>query len=553
MKKWLAFVCLPVAGIVAAAAVAAGTATTGTVSVCATAVASTPAHTVGVDGSGVDTIPGDSQTNSNCATTTYTVPTVTETDTVTTTVGTTTTPAPPAADYYLSDSGSGQPQLVSSAPTQATDSITVAAGASSYTMTDGRHAAYIVTPGVTGPQHGTYTATVHVTSTFAGAKLRVALEQNGAFIGGGWTAYQDASAAGDLTFTVDDTASPDWTSTASLQLFVSAMDSNASGSGTVSWQTGGVSTLDVPFSASQQAPSGSVLFDGRASGMTDLQSHEVCQTCGYNTGPITWPDGSVHYFYRNQTPSIWSCVCFIKDDLSLVSDPVFGKALDVNVATGDTNPWHANKGGTVNGAGQVSIEQPNHLGEWQYYGIAAKVPAWNGPISDLYFVDIASLGYQTSSNDQLGFGLWNGPDNAGPLMFDLRVNGGAGSGPLGNTAGTTHFQTELKPVTFGQWDEFVFAVKWSTTDDGEVKVYNRHPGGAWSVVFDKAGISDYLYGDITEPNGTVRHFSQDGHDWSQIINKIGLYFSEYGQESEHVQESGLTISDTLAAAEATLP
>lgn len=110
MKKWLAFVCLPVAGLVAAAAVAAGTPSTGEVSVCATA--STPAHTVGVDGSGVATIAGD--TASQCATTTYTIPTVT--DTVTVTDPGTTTTAPTTTTTSSSPTFASETAYASSPP-----------------------------------------------------------------------------------------------------------------------------------------------------------------------------------------------------------------------------------------------------------------------------------------------------------------------------------------------------------------------------------------------------------------------------------------------------
>lgn len=81
-----------------AAAVAAVAATTGTVSVCATAT--TPSHTVAVDGTAVATLPGDAATQ--CATTTYTVPTVTQTVTVTaptSTASTTTTTTSASLTY----------------------------------------------------------------------------------------------------------------------------------------------------------------------------------------------------------------------------------------------------------------------------------------------------------------------------------------------------------------------------------------------------------------------------------------------------------------------
>lgn len=109
-RKIAAFVgcALLLAGGIVASAWAVGE-TTGTVSVCATATATAATHTVGVDGAGVATVGGDTATNQQCATTTYTIPTVTQTVTDATTQ-TTTVSSPPttggtAGIGYLDESG----------------------------------------------------------------------------------------------------------------------------------------------------------------------------------------------------------------------------------------------------------------------------------------------------------------------------------------------------------------------------------------------------------------------------------------------------------------
>lgn len=110
LKHAAAFGCLVLLGLgVGAAALAAGE-TTGTVSACATVTAAT--HTVAVDGTPAATVGGD--TASQCATTTYTIPTVTNTVTQTVTVtdpGTTTaqttTTAPAPTSYLLDDEFNG--------------------------------------------------------------------------------------------------------------------------------------------------------------------------------------------------------------------------------------------------------------------------------------------------------------------------------------------------------------------------------------------------------------------------------------------------------------
>ena len=245
-----------------------------------------------------------------------------------------------------------------------------------------------------------------------------------------------------------------------------------------------------------------------------------------------------------QSSSIWTCLCFINNDLSLVSDGTFGKVYSANVRTGDDNGW----GGTdpSYGAGQLSIRRNNDLGKWDYYGIAVKVPSWNGPMSDLFFADIISVGYQTSQGDQVSLTVH--PNSSGQLSFGIKQNSGYANNSTGWAAGSVSYEQTFMPVTYGQWQEFVVGVKWATDNTGAVQVYSRTPGGSWSKVFEKLNEPTYLYG--TTPNGT---FAQDGSNWGTVIDKIGLYFKEYGGESETVYESGLTRSSDLATAKSTLP
>ena len=91
IRKLLVILMALLAGTVAAVALADTSPTTGTNTACATAT--TPDHTVGVDGTDVHTIPGDTATQ--CHVETYTIPTNIETVTETVTQ-TTTTPPPPS-------------------------------------------------------------------------------------------------------------------------------------------------------------------------------------------------------------------------------------------------------------------------------------------------------------------------------------------------------------------------------------------------------------------------------------------------------------------------
>ncbi len=273
-------------------------------------------------------------------------------------------------------------------------------------------------------------------------------------------------------------------------------------------------------------PTGTVSFDGRAKMMTQLYS-----TSATNQG---------------QSPNMWTCLCFTKNDLSLVPDSTNGQAYKAAVATGDTNPWGGSS--TTDGAAQLSTRRNNDLGQWDYYGFAVKVPSWNGPMTDLFFSELVSLGYQTSQSSQVALGLYGNENNNQPLSFSIDQNAGYANNATGYATGSVHYNQTFMPVKFGQWEEFVIAVKWATDNTGALRVYNREPGGSWSQVFDKENEATELYG--TTPNGT---FAQNGSNWPTVIDKMGLYFQEYGGESETVYESGLTRSSDLATAESTLP
>jgi Polysaccharide lyase len=273
-------------------------------------------------------------------------------------------------------------------------------------------------------------------------------------------------------------------------------------------------------------PSGSVSFDGQANQMTQLYS-----TSATNQG---------------QSPGVWTCLCFVKNDLSLVSDSTYGQAYKAAVATGDTNPWGGSS--TTDGAAQLSVRRNNDLGKWDYYSFAVKVPSWNGPMSDLSFSELVSLGYQTSQSSQVALGLYGNGENNQPLSFSIDQNAGYTNNATGYATGSVHYNTTFMPVKFGQWEEFVIGVKWATDNTGALRVYNRVPGGSWSEVFDRENEATELYG--STPNGT---FAADGSNWPTVIDKMGLYFQEDGGESETVYESGLTRSSDLTTAESALP
>jgi hypothetical protein len=271
---------------------------------------------------------------------------------------------------------------------------------------------------------------------------------------------------------------------------------------------------------------GSVAFNGSARKMTKLYSVGVDD--------------------QGQSPSLWTCLCFEKNDLSLQPDASYGQVFKATVAVGDSNPWNTAAAAT-SGAGQLSVRRKNNLGKWDWYASAFKVPAWSGALSDINFVNLLSVGYQTSSKDQVGLGLMN---NHGTLAWQIHQNSGYANAPSGAAIGSVNYRIPLLPVNYGHWQEFVVGVKWATDNTGAVEVYSRTAGGSWTHVFEKLNEPTYLYG--TTPYGT---FAKDGSNWGTVIDKIGLYFGALNgaKPTETVYESGLTRASDLATAQSTLP
>jgi hypothetical protein len=322
---------------------------------------------------------------------------------------------------------------------------------------------------------------------------------------------------------------------------------------------------------------GTVFFDGRATLLTQLVSHEVFPPAAYTNGPITWtktPYGT-HYFYTHQTPAphqagtpayrthtcrlhgteeiLWSCPCFIKDDISLYGDSRYAQVYRVRVTIGDTNQWQGSAGGTRNGAGQLTVVRPTDLGSWKWYAMAVKINSWSGSASDINNAEILSLGYQVSSGSQITFALGN---NGGALSYQMHANAGYANGIQGQAAGTTHFQENFLPVTLGRWDEFIIGVKWATDKTGALQVHHRVPGGVWSQVFNKTGIDTELYGPIYASDGVtlIKNFAQDASNWGSVTDKMGLYYAMGGLVvTETVYESGFITTGDLATAKATFP
>ena len=486
MKKRVALLSLiAMLGIGAGFAVAVAP-TTGTVTACATA--STPAHTVAVDGAGVSTIPGD--TNTACTTATYTIPTTTTTTTATTTVvstatvtttvtGTTTAPTTTATTGYTNTS---LPTISGSATVGST--LTASPGTWSPTPpaydylweqcdTSG------TTTGCITLMSGETATTYVVQSTDVGHRIfiRVAPSINGTH---------------------------DWT--------------------------------DAVFSAPTAvvATSGSIVFDGRATRMTALSSYE------------TTP-GTLSTLVQTQNPAgMWDCLCFLNNDIALVSEPRYTQVYSINVGINSHNPNYTPSDAR---SSELSHIQPMTLGTWNWYGDAFRVKSgWSQPDWSRIF----QFGYPSLASPPIA--LAADAYNGVPYFQLWRNDGLLNASTL---TGTVVGDTPIMAIPLDTWVEFVVGVKWATDNTGSIRIYYRIPSqsSAWTLAYSVDNTPTEQYG--TTANGSC---SADYHDCTTVTDHGGLYFGYWSAPplpspfpTNHIDQSGLTISSDLATAQSTFP
>lgn len=278
--------------------------------------------------------------------------------------------------------------------------------------------------------------------------------------------------------------------------------------------------------------SGTVLFDGRAKRMSSLYSYE------------TTP-GDLTTLHHGQDPVLWDGLLFLDNDISLVPDSHYGKAYKCAVKIGDHAPHNVGAPAT-NGAAELSKRRPNELGKWDYFALACKVPSWTN-VAGIGFATIASVGYETLKGDQVGLGLI---PSGGTLHFQVHQNSGHIDTSKGISTPTVFYRSPLMPVTYGQWREFVLAVKWAMDNTGAVQVWSRLPGGTFSKVFERLNTPTYLWG----INGNYAPVTEDMSSTPQVLDKIGLYYNLNGAKgSETAYLSGITRCTTLDTAVGTLP
>lgn len=214
---------------------------------------------------------------------------------------------------------------------------------------------------------------------------------------------------------------------------------------------------------------GTPIFDGRAINMNSI----TCSTLRLNQPGWSGSSNS------SQDPIIWGDPPFTiakqgvyamqrngVGDITLQSDPVFGKVYLFSVGQGSTNPYL-----DLNSDGRASAEltrsRPIAMGQTDWYSNVFKIVSpYNMPTSSPFNV-ICQYGYPALTSPPLSICF----DNGG-LGIDRHV------GTVQTVGSTTGMYIE-KPrfwsmsTIVGKWVEMVIGVKWAVDNTGTIVVYAR--------------------------------------------------------------------------------
>ena len=278
-----------------------------------------------------------------------------------------------------------------------------------------------------------------------------------------------------------------------------------------------------------------------------------CVSYPSSSGNVTTPLGTFQttQTWRDPSHPLWDCLCYGApasgpgNQITLATDPHYGKVFLVKVKTGDTNQWGGSD--TIDGAAELSKRRTLHTDGWAWFAIGARIDGWQGSPTDARFGEILSIGYQTSASSQVALGPVD-PNADGTLSWGIFQNAGYGNNPTGWAQGSVSYTDTILPVTFGQWEEFVVGVKASTGDSGEVQVYRRPQGGTWAQIFDHHGATEF-YG-VASGNTFPQNIEGQG-----VLDKMGLYFGTHDNAvvTQTVYETGLVVATDLATAQASFP
>jgi Polysaccharide lyase len=282
--------------------------------------------------------------------------------------------------------------------------------------------------------------------------------------------------------------------------------------------------------------SGAVLFDGRATRMSEIHSTSATD--------------------QTQAPLVWDCLCFLGNDIALVPDRRFGMVYSVTAGPGSKNPWW--NGGDRIASAEVSKRRPVRLGQWDWYANAYKVLSGYTPAD---WATVTQMNYPTITSP--------------PLEIDFDKYGVGISRAVGyvSTVGgraeiIDHRRFFPVSAVVDKWVEFLIGVKWATDKTGAIRVYTRcrecakgrsAPRGqrqrrGWILRYSRDNIVTMQYGaGVMNANGT----SIANGAGMTTIDHAGLYFGYSSTPStmptNRVLQRGLLRASDMATAASSLP
>jgi hypothetical protein len=282
-----------------------------------------------------------------------------------------------------------------------------------------------------------------------------------------------------------------------------------------------------------RARTGEVLFDGRATKMTEIHSIAIGD--------------------QRQVPALWDCLCFLNNNITLVNSKRFGRVYSISVGAGSHNPWW--NGGPRIASAEVATRRPVRLGQWDWYADSFLVlPGFVPPD----FAAVAQMNYPTITSPPLEIDF---------DKYGVGISRSVGYVPsLSGKAQITDSRRFYKVSdVVGKWVDFVIGVKWATNATGSIRVYTRcaacigksHSKASRAkrrklvLRYTRDSIVTMQYGaGVMTADGK----NADGRDMV-TIDHAGLYFGYGGtaaMPTNRLLQSGLVRASDMATAAATL-
>jgi hypothetical protein len=270
------------------------------------------------------------------------------------------------------------------------------------------------------------------------------------------------------------------------------------------------------------------------------------QLSSYETTP-----GNLSTLVQAQTPTTWSCLCFLNNDVSVTSDRRYGKAYSIHVEPGSKNPWNTTFPAGY-GSALVSKGRSNNLGKWDWFANAYKVPpGWTQP----KFATLTEFEYATLTSPPLAIDI---STVKGRPTFAMYRNAGkvtdTGSGWYRGAA--YEAAAPIVAIPFGKWVDIIVGVKWANNNTGEIRIYYRVEGHTrFTLAITRSNTPTWQYGTTSYTTVNADGTNTSGEQVN-VLDQSGLYTGYFdGRTSfpaNSVYQAGLTRSSDYAGAAATL-